>query len=185
VDPVTFGVLDYTVYYTNISSPTYQSAGPTWSALYSAKELYGSALGIKDPAAELTPGFWHNLTALFESDDSLFQTYNGLKSRNYDLSTCTGSCKTGEICQLRAAQAQFNCGTVQPGVHFKRDVAHTPSGTSAVAGECDGSQSIPILSIIPGDVGIKSLTKAMISVLGNSILNMTVPTNYMVPGYVY
>jgi sphingomyelin phosphodiesterase len=107
VDPVTFGVLDMHVYYANISSPTYQT-GPTWELLYSAKDLYGTALGVTDAAAELTPAFWHDLTALFETDDNIFQTYYAYKNRDYEPSTCDSDCKTAEICQLRAAQSQYN-----------------------------------------------------------------------------
>lgn len=109
VDPVTFAILDYTVYYANISSPTYQS-GPTWERLYSVKEAYGSLLTppVTASSAELTPAFWHNLTVLFEDDDTVFQEYYSRKSRDYSTATCTGSCKTAEICALRAAQSQYN-----------------------------------------------------------------------------
>ena len=109
VDPVTFAVLDFSVYYANISSATYQD-GPTWQLLYSAKEAYGSLLSpaVTDASAELTPAFWHNVTVLFENDDAVFQEYYARKSRDYNLATCTGDCKTNEICQLRAAQAQYN-----------------------------------------------------------------------------
>lgn len=107
VDPVTFGVLDMTVYYADMASATYQT-DPTWQVLYSVKDTYGSLLGVTDAAAELTPAFWHNVTALFESNDTVFQEYISRKTRGYDTSTCTGTCKTAEICQLRAAQAQYN-----------------------------------------------------------------------------
>ncbi|KFY05465.1 hypothetical protein V492_08517, partial [Pseudogymnoascus sp. VKM F-4246] len=108
VDPVTFGILDVTVYYTNQTSPTYQTA-PTWEFLYSVKDTYGSLLGITDPTAELTPAFWHNLTTLFETDDAVFQDYIGRKTREYDTAaSCDETCKTAEICQLRAAQSQYN-----------------------------------------------------------------------------
>lgn len=90
-----------------MSSSTYQG-GPTWQFLYSAKAAYGAALGVTDAATELTPAFWHNVTTLFEDDDAVFQEYYGRKSRDWDVESCTGSCKTDEICQLRAAQAQYN-----------------------------------------------------------------------------
>ncbi|KAK0382831.1 hypothetical protein NLU13_9926 [Sarocladium strictum] len=162
VDPVTFGVLDVHVYYTNISSPTYQN-GPKWELLYSVKETYGSLLGYTDPAAELTPAFWHNVTALFESNDAVFQQYIGRKSRDYDLSTCDGDCKTTEICQLRAAQAQYNCVTVSPGVHFKRDLHG-----ALRAGECDGSKAIPILSAMTSPEGIRTLRASIQNNAGKS-----------------
>jgi len=109
VDPVTFGVLDYTVYYANISSPTYQS-GPTWEELYSAKEAYGSLVtpAVTDAAAELTPAFWHDLTTLFENDDAVYQAWYARRGRDFSDVTCTGTCKTASICQLRASQSQYN-----------------------------------------------------------------------------
>lgn len=95
------------VYYANISSPTYQT-NPTWEKLYSVKDTYGAALNYTDSTAELTPAFWHNVTALFEDDDAIFQEYYGRKNRDYDTSSCDSDCKTAEICQLRAAEAQYN-----------------------------------------------------------------------------
>ncbi|KAL6886765.1 Metallo-dependent phosphatase-like protein [Trichoderma evansii] len=177
VDPVTFGILDMTVYYAAIDSDTYQT-NPTWEVLYSVKDTYGSLLGVTDVATELTPAFWHNVTVLFESNDTVFQEYIGRKTRNYDTSTCTGSCKTAEICQLRAAQSQYNCATVKPGINFKRD---TTTGV-ATAGECDGSQAIPIFSSMANSTGVQALQDALVSILGSAILNITVPSNYTVNG---
>jgi sphingomyelin phosphodiesterase len=121
VDPVTFGVLDYEVYIANMSNPTYQTK-PTWTKYYSAKEAYGSLLSpaVTDSSAELTPAFWHNVTALFENDDTVFQDYIARKTRGWDYSSCTGDCKTDEICQLRAAESQYNCVTISPGINFKK-----------------------------------------------------------------
>lgn len=174
VDPVTFGVLDFTVYYTNISSAAYQ-AGPTWQALYSAKAAYGIPLGVTDTAAELTPAFWHNVTLLFESDDAAFQGYYARKSRDYDISTCEGDCKTGEICQLRAAQSQYNCVTVSPGVNFKRDA----SSGGLVAGDCDGSQVVPILSLMLSASRQDALRAALVKGVGEGFLNTTIPPQYV------
>ena len=109
VDPVTFAVLDYTVYFANLTSPSYQS-GPTWEKLYSVKDAYGSLLNppVTDAADELTPAFFHNLTVLFEEDDDLYQTWYARRTRDYSDATCTGTCKTSSICQLRASQSQYN-----------------------------------------------------------------------------
>lgn len=184
VDPVTFGILDFTVYYANISSPTYQD-GPTWEKLYSIKETYGSALGYTDSAAELTPAFWHNVTALFEDDDDVFQEYYARKTRDYSTATCTGDCKTSEICQLRAAQAQYNCITVSPGINLKkrrerkRDVEE--SGLVADAHEdhaCESSAVAPVMSSIYSDEGINALRSALVNAAGSSFLNTTVSGNY-------
>jgi sphingomyelin phosphodiesterase len=173
VDPVTFAILDYSVYYANISSPTYQS-GPTWELLYSVKETYGPLVSppVTDPSAELTPAFWHSLTDLFESDDSVFQAYYARKSRDYSLATCTGSCKTSEICQLRAMQAQYNCGTVTAGVNFRRDaVGHGHEHGNGQVGGCEGSSIVPILSRLSGS-GVDRLISALIAHLGAEFLDM-------------
>ena len=179
VDPVTFAVLDYTVYYTDITSPTYQS-GPTWEVLYSVKETYGSLVTppVTDPSAELTPAFWHDLTVLFENDDAVYQAWYARRGRDYSDATCTGSCKTTSICKLRASQSQYNCGTVSPGINFKRDSTTASSAHS----ECEGSAAIPILGAITND-GITTLQNALVAKLGEAFLNMTVPDNYTVDGW--
>jgi sphingomyelin phosphodiesterase len=187
VDPVTFGVLDFTVYYADLSSPTYQSS-PTWAKLYSAKEAYGTPLGVTDAAAELTPAFWHNVTALFQTDDAVFQQYHARKSRGADASSCTGDCKTAEICQLRAAQAQYNCGVITPGIHFRRD-ASSASGTAGAAtaagSECEGSRAVPILAAMTGQTGIDALRSAIVGALGADVLSTEVPANYTANGTAY
>lgn len=187
VDPVTFGVLDFTVYYANISDPTYQTAGPQWQKLYSIKETYGAALGYTDAAAELTPAFWHNVTALFESDDAVFQEYIARKTRDYGTaSTCTGDCKTTEICQLRAAQAQYNCGTVSFGINLKktkhrRDLNETaPVVVSHDDHACESSTVAPVMASIYSDEGIDALRSALVQVAGASFLDTTVSGNFTV-----
>jgi len=179
VDPVTFAVLDYTVYYTNISSPTYQS-GPTWERLYSVKETYGSLIDppVTDVSAELTPAFWHDLTVLFENDDDVYQAWYARRGRYYSDATCTGDCKIESICQLRASQSQYNCGTVSPGINFKRDLNTKSSAHS----ECEGSAAIPILGAITGD-GLTLFQSALIAKMGEDFFNTTVPSNYTVAGW--
>jgi sphingomyelin phosphodiesterase len=151
VDPVTFGVLDMTTYTADLS--TAGTTGPQWTEYYSAKEAYGPLVAppVVDPAAELTPAFWHDLTAAMESNDAVFQTYYARKSRSSPGSagTCTGACKTAEICQLRAAQAQYNCATVTPGINFsKRDALETE--VLVERDECEGSIMKPILTRLAG-----------------------------------
>jgi sphingomyelin phosphodiesterase len=134
VDPVTFGILDFTEYITDINTP----GDPVWTEYYSAKATYGALLTppLTDPTAELTPAFWHNVTQVFETDDPAFQDYHARKSRGFDVVACTGSCKTTEICGLRAANSQYNCATVTPGLHFsKRD-----GGFVGQREECEGGQ---------------------------------------------
>lgn len=186
VDPVTFGILDMTTYYANISSPTYQD-GPTWQKLYSVKETYGAALGYTDSAAELTPAFWHNVTALFEDDDTIFQEYYARKTRDYSTATCTGDCKTSEICQLRAAQAQYNCATVTPGINLrkrremKRDIAESGLVDNAHDDHaCESSAVAPVMSSIYSDEGVDALRTALTNVAGAGFLNTTVSGNFTV-----
>lgn len=180
VDPVTFAVLDYTVYYTDVTSPSYQT-NPVWQKLYSVKEAYGPLVGVTDPAAELTPAFWHNLTAVFESDDAVFQTYRARKTRGYDTSFCDADCKAAEICQMRAADAQHNCVAVKPGVNFKRDESSGDADLPAAddhghVGECDGSQAAPILSDISTSTeGLETLRSVLSEVLGPAFLDQQVP----------
>lgn len=183
VDPVTFGVLDYTQYFANMSTDTYQTSGPSWAPLYSAKALYGAALTppVTDAAAELTPAFWHAVTEAFEADDDLFQTYVAYKSRGYDPVACTGDCKTQEICGIRAAQSQFNCVPVTPGVTTglrRRDVgevgevggkggerATTAQGKSGLpGGDCEGGKLASVFRHVtaqgPRGEGLKVLARA-------------------------
>lgn len=179
VDPITFGVLDYTVYYANLSSPTYQTDGPVWEVLYSVKEAYGSLLNYTDPAAELTPAFWHNLTELFENDDAIFQEYYARKTRNSESSACTGDCKTKEICELRAAESQYNCGTVSPGINLKRSKARRDAGDGEVVDahgvhECEASSVVPVMSSIYSTGGVSALKDALIKVAGAGFLNAIV-----------
>jgi sphingomyelin phosphodiesterase len=172
IDPVTFGVLDFTVYITNMSSSTYQTK-PTWEKYYSAKETYGSLLSpaVTDSAAELTPAFWHNVTALFESDDSVFQDYIARKSRGWDVSACTGDCKTDEICQLRAAESQYNCVTISPGINFKKKKR---SDSSTVKAERACGESVIGAIFANFEESVSAFKSSASSKLGQSFLNTTV-----------
>ncbi|KAJ5532815.1 acid sphingomyelinase [Penicillium frequentans] len=172
VDPVTFGILDFQVYFANMSSSTYQTK-PTWEKYYSAKEAYGSLLSppVTDSAAELTPAFWHNVTALFESDDSVFQDYIARKSRGWDYSSCTGTCKTDEICQLRAAESQYNCVEITPGISFKKAKRSTSSSSSEESA-CGESVIGKMFSNFESTVS--SLKTAADAKLGTSFLATTV-----------
>ncbi|KAJ5564594.1 acid sphingomyelinase [Penicillium frequentans] len=172
VDPVTFGILDFQVYFANMSSSTYQTK-PTWEKYYSAKEAYGSLLSppVTDSAAELTPAFWHNVTALFESDDSVFQDYIARKSRGWDYSSCTGTCKTDEICQLRAAESQYNCVEITPGISFKKAKRSTSSSSSE---ESACGESVIGKTFSNFESTVSSLKTAADAKLGTSFLATTV-----------
>jgi len=169
VDPVTFGVLDIDTYIADMTASDYQSSsGPTWKKLYSAKATYGALLTppLTDPAAELTPAFWHNVTVAFENNDAAFQAYISKKSRGYSSNTCTGTCKTNEICAIRAAQSQYNCGIFSPGINFKRNEDGTMERSMGELeiGVCEGSLLRPIMSRIVGQHGLleRGLEDAMV-----------------------
>ncbi|CDM27948.1 hypothetical protein CBS147339_2686 [Penicillium roqueforti] len=110
IDPVTFGVLDYTQYIANISDPSFQTK-PEWLPYYSAKADYGSKISppLTDPQAEISPAFWHNVTVAMERDPTVFQDYWARRVRGFEVESCNGDCMKNEICLLRAANAQYNC----------------------------------------------------------------------------
>ncbi|KAL7937255.1 Metallo-dependent phosphatase-like protein [Trichoderma chlorosporum] len=122
VDPETFGVLDSTTYIADMTNADFQTTGPVWTKLYSAKETYGSQLSppVTDPTVELTPAFWHNVTDLFEANSNAFNQYISLKSRNWNVASCTGDCETQELCQLRAGRSENNCVVPSIGLHITK-----------------------------------------------------------------
>ncbi|KAK4252325.1 Metallo-dependent phosphatase-like protein [Corynascus novoguineensis] len=115
VDPLTFAVLDSETYIADMSDPSFQKT-PVWKPYYSAKSAYGPLVQppLTDPAAELTPAFWHNVTAAFAADQEAFNAYYARKSRDWDVGACTGACVTEEICALRAGRSQDNCEKPNP-----------------------------------------------------------------------
>nr|UBK24972.1 phospholipase C [Mariannaea pinicola] len=122
VDPVTFGILDSTTYIADMTDSAFQTTGPVWKKYYSAKEVYGSLLSpaVTDSSAELTAAFWHNVTTLFEADNTAFEAFLSRKSRGWKSESCTGTCKANEICQLRAARSENNCYTPSLGISFNK-----------------------------------------------------------------
>ncbi|KAH7318455.1 Metallo-dependent phosphatase-like protein [Stachybotrys elegans] len=118
IDPVTFGVLDFTVYSADMRDKAFQTTGPVWKKYYSAKEVYGPVVSppVKDATAELTAGFWHNVTAVMETNPSVFEAFMARKSRGWLREHCEDGCKSNEICQLRAARSQDNCFTPVEGI---------------------------------------------------------------------
>jgi sphingomyelin phosphodiesterase len=153
VDPVTFGVLDVTQYMADMRSPDFQTTGPVWKKFYSAKEVYGSAVEppVTDPAAELTPGFWHNVTEAFEADDALFHDFLRRQSRGWLSPSCTGDCKTEQICQLRAARSQNSCYKPGPGLplqHGEGVLYHDQND------ECDASVTAAVLGALARKEGL-------------------------------
>lgn len=122
VDADTFGVLDSTTYIADMDNESFQTSGPVWTKLYSAKEAYGKAVSppLTDAKAELTPAFWHEVTEAFEANDSLFDAYISRKSRGWNVATCRAGCKSEELCQLRAGRAEDNCYKPTFGFHLEK-----------------------------------------------------------------
>ncbi|KAJ5747833.1 uncharacterized protein N7511_009529, partial [Penicillium nucicola] len=139
IDPVTYGVLDFTQYIANISDPSYQT-NPEWVPYYSAKAAYGAKLPtpLTDPKAELTPAFWHNATVAMENDPSIFQDFWTRRNRGWNIAACTGDCMKKELCMLRAADAQHNCHEPEPGLNISINKRDQGSG-NADSEELDGS----------------------------------------------
>ncbi|EGX93818.1 acid sphingomyelinase, putative [Cordyceps militaris CM01] len=123
VDPDTFAILDAVTYIADMSDPAFQTSGPVWKEYYSARASYGPLLSPPVAAgAELGPSFWHNVTAAFASNATLFGEYVSRKSRGWRAKPCDGACRDDEICQLRAGRSQDNCHKIKPGATFgKRD----------------------------------------------------------------
>ncbi len=142
VDPVTFGVLDMTTYIADMTNPVYQTTGPVWTEYYSAKQAYGSLVSppLTSASAELTPSFWHNVTVALQNSDTDFAQYYARKSRGWNVPACDASCKTNEICQLRAARSENNCVVPSPGVHFSKRAED----------ECEGSTVKSVLRHLVG-----------------------------------
>jgi sphingomyelin phosphodiesterase len=122
VDPETFAIMDTITYIADMGSETFQTQGPVWTKYYSAKEAYGSLLDppVADSNAELSASFWHNVTELFEKDESIFESYMIRKSRGWKDVDCGDSCREEEVCKIRASRSQDNCFEPSPGISFKK-----------------------------------------------------------------
>ena len=151
IDPVTFGVLDFTQYVANISDPSYQQK-PEWIPYYSAKSDYGSRLSppVTDAEVELTPAFWHNVTVLMEDNASVFDEFWARRTRGFQVPACTGDCVSNEICALRGADGQHNCFVEKPGFSFeKRDGSvDEVSWKKRFQPECNHAGMAPLLAKI-------------------------------------
>ncbi|THU98984.1 sphingomyelin phosphodiesterase [Dendrothele bispora CBS 962.96] len=135
VDPDTFSVMNMRVIFSNTSDPSFQ-VEPKWELLYDARETYGPLVGLPDDS-ELTPAFWHNLTKVFEKNNTAFQLYNTFLSRGSLVKACDEACKSNTICDQRAFRSENNCDTPSGGVSLgRRDIG---SSFSFVDDECEGS----------------------------------------------
>lgn len=169
VDPVTFGVLDAVTYIADMTDAAFQTTGPVWTKYYSAKETYGAIVNppVTDANAELTPAFWHNVTDALQASDAQFNAYIARKSRGWQPASCTGDCKTNELCQLRAARGQDNCFVPKVGLHLDKR-----SGVAAEHGEhdeCGTSVSMNVFSSVGGDKKLLDLLQQKFDEFGATL----------------
>jgi sphingomyelin phosphodiesterase len=120
IDPDTYEVMDSRVYTTDVTQSTL-----TWKLYYSARQTYGPLVGPLAATDSLNPAFWHKVTDAFVSNDAAFQTYINLQNRGFSTTTCTGTCKTTTICDLRTMRSQNNCDVSSASVPSKRDTNTT------------------------------------------------------------
>jgi len=80
-----------------------------WQLEYSARDLYGPAIGGWPATDSLSPAFWHKVTEAFAVNDTLFQEFNALKTSLDEVVPCDAACKATTICNLRALRAENNC----------------------------------------------------------------------------
>lgn len=154
VDPVTFGVMDYTQYIA-ISDPLYETT-PEWAPYYRAKENYGSKLSpaVEDANIELTPGFWHNVTEAMENDHSVFLDFWAKRTRGFNVTECLDDCINNEICALRGADIQYSCyhPTSESSTFSKRDGQEGITGVFSLheesfrERECDHSEAASLFA---------------------------------------
>ena len=70
---------------------------------------------------------------------------------DYNNGSCTGDCKTTEICNIRAGRSENNCIPVEKGIHFKRDLEEQKFDLKDnFHGGCDGSRIARILAAAVG-----------------------------------
>ncbi|KAM0198667.1 hypothetical protein ACHAPA_001113 [Fusarium lateritium] len=159
VDPATFAVLDITTYSADMASPTYQTQGPVWKKYYSAKETYGPLTNppVTDSKAELSAAFWHNITEVFEKNQTTFDDYMLRLSRGWVQPECTDECRTSQICMLRAARSQDGCDVPTLGSSY-----HARMENGAERDECGISVLQATFSALVAKEGVLKILQEML-----------------------
>ncbi|GAA5905278.1 hypothetical protein JCM6882_003735 [Rhodosporidiobolus microsporus] len=123
VDPDTYEIMDFTVYITNLTSPSF-AVEPEWFSYYSARDAYGGLLDPPHPAeAPLDASFWHRVTEEFEKNQTAFLEYDARTYRGTRGKCTDEACTASKICMARAMRSQDNCQVVEPHFSFrKRDL---------------------------------------------------------------
>ncbi|THU83429.1 sphingomyelin phosphodiesterase [Dendrothele bispora CBS 962.96] len=173
VDPDTYEVMDMKVYSSDLSESGYQE-NPTWTLLYSARDLYGPLIpGGLDTSSAFTPGFWHQVTEVFEKNDTAYRVYDLYKRRNGGQCSAYEECKERTICGVRAARSENNCALLQRGFGFGRTVMGE-KGTVADRGyayEQEQCESVTISDVLVGMVeGVGEMVFGMVSDLFSKLV---------------
>ncbi|KAJ5133967.1 hypothetical protein N7526_005332 [Penicillium atrosanguineum] len=138
IDPVTFGVLDYTQYIANITDLEGEPG-----------KDYGGKLDVSvSVEEELTPAFWHNVTVAMEKDGGLFENFWARRTRGFEVPACEGDCVSNEICALRGADAQFSCVERKPGFSFEKRGERRDLLGKRFQPECNHAGMAPLLAKI-------------------------------------
>ncbi|KAG0362703.1 Metallo-dependent phosphatase-like protein [Gamsiella multidivaricata] len=121
VDTGNWNVYDSLTYIADLSqAATWDATGvtPNWHLEYSARQVYGTYVPIAADAP-LSASWWHNVTTVFQSNNTAFQqywTYRG-KSANRMAACVPGSgCPEEMICKLRAGNSSDECSTASFGI---------------------------------------------------------------------
>lgn len=147
VDAGDFSILDFEVFITNTSHPSFNSnhTPPQWERYYSAREVYGPLVGLKEEDG-LTPAFWDKVTQVLQDDEVEYDQYLLRKFKGKDMGPCTGACRGADVCQLRAGRAEDNCEVFTAGITFSKRDGDEGAGASASVGiskgqavECGGA----------------------------------------------
>ncbi|KAJ7153824.1 sphingomyelin phosphodiesterase [Mycena filopes] len=148
IDPDTYEVMDSSIFFTNASDAHFQIK-PRWSLYYSARETYGPLVGLS-PHEPLSPAFWHNLTEVFERNDTAFEMYRTFINRGGEVvNACDATCKNTTICDLRAFRSENNCDIPTPGFSLRR----RSGGASHESDACEGTGVARIFSNMVSALG--------------------------------
>lgn len=98
VDQKTNFIVDTDTYQVNMTQANLVGT-PSFRLEYNAKKTYNMT--------NLFPQDWANLITRFENDDPLFQTYYHYRYTSVPSGTCTGKCKTENICYVKSGSYAF------------------------------------------------------------------------------
>ena len=104
VDPDTFDILDSITYYANVSNTNdWTSTGVVeWEFEYSARQTYDPN-GTLEKDAPLSAAFWHDVTEMIATNETVFETYTDLRTKKFrPYSPVTGAARNLTLCGIRS-----------------------------------------------------------------------------------